>query len=314
MVFAKDGRSIIVIGSTGTQGSSVIDSLSRSDKPYHVFAVTRDTSKPAAQKLQQEGVDLVQADVSTDRGVDDLFKQTGKDIDVLFGVTNFWEHLDKQKEIVDGKRLVDKAQANGVKLFIWSGLEGVQELTNGKIQHVEHFDSKHEVTKYAQQSGLPTIVVQAGFYASNFATMMQPRKTENGIVFAYPFGPKTVISLVDTQADYGKFVRAALENDKFCPGSELLACAEELTIEDVVKQFNEGTFAIRAASYHQLPDQVFLDNAGHVGPEMLDMFRWFEQYGYYGGKDVKSSQAAVSEPLTSWKEFVQKTDWSSVLA
>ncbi|KAM0789897.1 hypothetical protein ACM66B_006739 [Microbotryomycetes sp. NB124-2] len=312
MVFAKDGRSVIVVGSTGVQGSSLIAALSRSDKSYRIFAVTRDTSKPAAQKLVQEGVDLVQADVSTDDGVDGLFKQTGKDVDVLFGVTNFWEHMSKDKEVADGKRLVDKAKANGVKLFVWSGLEGVKDVTGGKIQHVEHFDGKHEVTEYAKQVGLPTIVVQAGFYASNFENIMQPRKTEHGLTFAYPFSPKTVLSMVDTQADYGKFVRAALENDNFGPGSEILACGEEITIDEAVKQFNEITG--QNAQFYQLPHDVFLENAGPVGPEMLDMFKWFEEYGYYGGKEVKPSQAAVSEPLTKWRDFVKKTDWSSIIA
>ncbi|KAK4054050.1 hypothetical protein OIO90_003695 [Microbotryomycetes sp. JL221] len=312
MVLSSNGRSIVVIGSTGVQGSSVINALEKSDKQYKVLAVTRDTSKPAAQKLAERGCNLVQGDVSSDEGVDELFKQAGTDIEVLFGVTNFWEHMDKQKEVADGKRLVDKAKSNNVKLFIWSGLESVSETTKGEITHVDHFDGKHEVTKYAQQVGLPTIVVEAGCYASNFLTMLAPRKTEHGLMFAMPMSPKTVMSLVDTQEDYGKFVRAALENDQFKPGSELLACAEELTIEDVVAQFNEVTG--QNAQFYQMPEDQFLQAAGPVGREMLAMLQWFERYGYFGGKDVKPSQSGVSDHLTTWKEFVKKSDWSQVLA
>lgn len=40
--------------------------------------------------------------------------------------------------------------------------------------------------------------------------------------------------------DYGLYVREAIESDHFGPGSELLACSEELTITEIVKQFSEG--------------------------------------------------------------------------
>ena len=52
-----------VIGSTGTQGRSVIKALEESTKPYRVRAITRDTSKPAAQNLAKIGCDVVNADV-----------------------------------------------------------------------------------------------------------------------------------------------------------------------------------------------------------------------------------------------------------
>lgn len=52
-----------IIGSTGTQGRSVIKALEESINPYRVRAVTRDTSKPAAQELEKIGCEVVQADV-----------------------------------------------------------------------------------------------------------------------------------------------------------------------------------------------------------------------------------------------------------
>lgn len=52
-----------VIGSTGTQGRSVIKALEESAKPYRVRAITRDTTKPAAKDLERIGCHLVKADV-----------------------------------------------------------------------------------------------------------------------------------------------------------------------------------------------------------------------------------------------------------
>lgn len=50
---------IVVVGATGQQGGSVIKALSASDKPYRFRGITRDASKPAAQALVKQGVDMV---------------------------------------------------------------------------------------------------------------------------------------------------------------------------------------------------------------------------------------------------------------
>lgn len=58
------------------------------------------------------------------------------------GVTQFWTHLSLEKEVQEGKGLVDACKAAGVKLFVWSGLEDVTKVSKGKYTHVLHFDGK----------------------------------------------------------------------------------------------------------------------------------------------------------------------------
>jgi len=229
------------------------------------------------------------------------------------------------KEIEDGKRIVDAAKAAGVSHLIWSGLEPVKELSGGKLKHVEHFDSKVRppssprsdlffsqltlsslfrsqavVTAYALESGLPTTNVEAGCYMQNWLGALGPRRQADGsLVFAMPIAPSTKIALIDTNGDYGAYVREAIEGESFKPGSEILAAAEEISLDDMVKQFSEGasslsfsrardlhtdarrTLAVTGAkaSYYQLSHDDFLAAAGPVGKEMLDMFLWFEQFG-----------------------------------
>ena len=53
---------LIVFGATGTQGGSVIKSIlsdSKTASQYAIRAVTRDTAKPAAQKLAEVGAEVV---------------------------------------------------------------------------------------------------------------------------------------------------------------------------------------------------------------------------------------------------------------
>lgn len=48
-----------------------------------------------------------------------------KGASAVFTVTNYWEKMDMQLEIQQGKNLADAAKQNGVKHYIWSSLLNV---------------------------------------------------------------------------------------------------------------------------------------------------------------------------------------------
>lgn len=80
---------------------------------------------------------------------------------------------------------------------------------------------------------------------SNFLSPnhMAPRKLTDGrVVFQMPVPGTTTMPLLATAADYGAYVREALEGAAFAGqgGKEVLAASEDLTIEQIVEQFNEG--------------------------------------------------------------------------
>lgn len=60
-----------------------------------------------------------------------------------------WEHMSAEKEVQQGKNLVDAAKAAGVKHFVWSSLEYTQDPA------VPHTNSKAEVDDYLKSSGVP---------------------------------------------------------------------------------------------------------------------------------------------------------------
>jgi uncharacterized protein YbjT (DUF2867 family) len=129
--------------------------------------------------------------------------------------------------------LVEAAKTVGVDLLIWSGLDSVTDSSGGKITH---FDSKATVTEYARKSGVPFVVVQAGFYASNFLSTFKPRKQADGsYAVAVPFRPDTVLPVIDME-DYGLFVREAIESPAFGAGTEVLSCGELISMNDCVSK------------------------------------------------------------------------------
>ncbi|KAJ6566912.1 NAD(P)-binding protein [Mycena capillaripes] len=232
---------VAVVGATGTQGGSVVNALAGSDKPYRVRGFTRDATKPAAQNLLKFGVEVVVVSlvVENKEGVYKAF--TG--VDVAFLVTNFWEHLDVEREISEGKLLIDAAKAGGASRIVWSGLPSVTERSARKYVHVYHFDSKAVLTEYGRQSGVPFVDLQAGFYGSNFLTspIMCAKQSDGSFTIPLPMKPTTIVPFIDTVHDYGLFVRHVLELPVFPDGSEIIAHSEKLTIEDIAQQLAKAT-------------------------------------------------------------------------
>lgn len=148
-----------------------------------------------------------------------------------------------EREFQDGKRIIDEAQSANCKLFVWSGLEPVAKTSQGRLTHVSHFDSKAAVTDYAKSVGIPLVVTEPGCYMTNFiGGGMGPHFTEDGsgaLEMALPVRPETKVALMDPN-DFGVFVLEAIESPQFGAGAEVLACAEEISLEDMAKQWGEG--------------------------------------------------------------------------
>jgi uncharacterized protein YbjT (DUF2867 family) len=85
---------------------------------------------------------------------------------IVFGVTNFWETGDPEKEFQQGKNLVDACKENNVERFIFSSLPYVSKASNGKNTRVAHFDSKARVEEYATSVGVPSSFYMPGPFMS----------------------------------------------------------------------------------------------------------------------------------------------------
>ena len=78
---------ITIFGATGNQGGSLANyilSHPELSQQFKVRGVTRDTSKPAAQKLKDAGAEVVAADLSKSETLAEAVKGSW----AVFGVTN----------------------------------------------------------------------------------------------------------------------------------------------------------------------------------------------------------------------------------
>ncbi|KAJ7069374.1 NAD(P)-binding protein [Mycena amicta] len=315
---------VAVVGATGLQGGSVINALAASSKAYRVRGFTRDPSKPAAQALKAKGVQVVQVELGV--GNRERVFEAFVGADYVFLVTNFWEHVDMEREISEGKLLIDASKAAGVRGIIWSGLPSVKTLSNNKYTKVYHFDGKAQVTSYGLAAGVPFANVPAGFYAQNFLAADGPLRLVNrapggeegeGFVITLNIRPETTLPVIDIVKDYGLFVRRVIEAEVFPHGAELNTASEVISARDIARTISEVTG--KKVSSVQISTEDFLKTAlagglpAFIAEDIIEGFSAMDEFGYYGGQPLASTEG-LGQAVQTFRSFAESADWSKVLA
>ena len=75
-MLSQDGPLVIVCGSTGIQGGSVIQALSNSMKPYRIRGLTQNANEPATQEIANKGVMMYSVNILI--GNDEAVKKASK--------------------------------------------------------------------------------------------------------------------------------------------------------------------------------------------------------------------------------------------
>jgi uncharacterized protein YbjT (DUF2867 family) len=196
-------KKILVVGATGAQGGSVARHLLGSGN-FAVRCLTRNPKSEQAKSLVNAGAEVVQGNLDD---ADSLFAALDNCWGV-FGVTNFWEHLDK--EFQQGKNLVDAVSHSGIKHFVMSTLPHANKITKGALV-VPHFDMKGQIEEYAREAHLGTTFVQVAFYYENFLNYFPLQKQEDGTYsFGFPQGETRLASV--SVEDVGGVVTGIFNN------------------------------------------------------------------------------------------------------
>ena len=106
-----DKKIFVVFGATGNQGGSVINAVlgdSKTASEFKIRGITRDPSKPNAKALEARGVECVAADIGDRDSIEAAFKGAY----AVFAMTNYWEKMDKDLEIRQGKNIADLAKVS----------------------------------------------------------------------------------------------------------------------------------------------------------------------------------------------------------
>lgn len=122
----------------------------------------------------------------------------------VFLVTNYWESMNHETELSQGKNVADAAKECGVSHLIFSSLLNVTETTGGRLTHVRHFDSKAKIEQHIVSTGIRCTFVLPGYFMSNYFDMLR-RYDDELYTIALPVSPQTKFPLLDAAEDTGKY-------------------------------------------------------------------------------------------------------------
>lgn len=189
---------LVVFGATGYQGGSVIRCILRDpvlSKQYKIRGVTRNLEQPAVQALQNDGVEFVAADVDDESSL----VKAMQGANAVFAMTvTVYDNQTKEREIRQGKALADAAVAANVGYLIYSSLASPVNISGGKYQHADHFNSKAEVEQYIRTLPIKSAFFAPGSFMQNLKETLAPQPTGDGNYAIFNcMTPQTQLPLID---------------------------------------------------------------------------------------------------------------------
>ncbi|KPV78263.1 uncharacterized protein RHOBADRAFT_65887 [Rhodotorula graminis WP1] len=321
MTISQDSSAplVAIVGATGNQGGSVLRFLAESDRPYRLRALTRDASKPGAQKLAEQGVEVVSVTLSADNL--EGAKRAFDGADIAFGVTNFWEHVDKDREVAEGKTLVDAALAAGVRLYIYSSLPSFDKASNGKYKNVHHFEGKALVDDYARSKvskSFKYVAVQAGFYDTNMLPGPLVRKAADGKWrMRTLIEPDTILPSIDI-SEYGLWVRAVIENPEVQDdGRPVCAVSEDISLTallDTLRKHVKVPIEYEVVSAAEMRAEQPDGTPEHIKDDLEDNLTAINEISFFSGQDADWVLPYLARKRTTFDEWCAKTDLSGYAA
>jgi uncharacterized protein YbjT (DUF2867 family) len=295
---------IAVVGATGAQGGSLVRAI-LADKTgdFVARAITRKPDSDKGRELAALGVEVVAADIDDVASLTKAFAGAHG----AFCVTNFWEHMDADKELAQAKNLATAAKNAGVSHAIWSTLEDTRQKVplddarmptlKGKWK-VPHFDAKGEANHFFVDAGVPTTMLNTAFYWDNFVGFgMGPKKGEDGkLAFVLPMADKKLPGIAGE--DIGKCAYGVFKRGAELIGKSVGIAGEHLTGEQMAAAMSKALE--QPVVYKYVPPEIYRTFGFPGADDLGNMFQYkrdFEQE-YCASRDVAFSRSLNPELQT----------------
>jgi uncharacterized protein YbjT (DUF2867 family) len=242
--------SVLIIGGTGAQGSAIARLLA-STPNYHVKIQTRSLSSAAAQELAAiPNISLVIGSAESERDLVRAFHS----IDAVYVNTNGFATGIKNETYI-GIRIFELARREGVKHFIYAGLDYLGPLTNYDDKYnVGHYEGKGRVVSFIENQPKTPMAwtnILSGPYAEMLFETLGPKYDESKDLYVFPAplhdGALPMIHL----DDLAKYTLWALENPSDSNGLTFGAATEHVSWSHLVETFTKVTG--KNAIYYDIP-------------------------------------------------------------
>ncbi|KZV88791.1 NmrA-domain-containing protein [Exidia glandulosa HHB12029] len=292
-------RIATVFGATGLQGGSVVKQLLK-DGVFKPRAVTRNPESDSAKALAKLGADVVAGDLADFASV----KKAIAGAEVVFAVT-IPSHGKGNRELEQGKFIMDAAKEAGVKYLVWSSIESIVGASGGKYQAIA-LDDKAELDDYLRSTGIPHSILLTGGFLENWTRPAFPdyaKLDENGeVAFKARWVKGTIAPFSWIDRDLGLSVSTlfnAYANGKLdeINGKDYVMLCAKLPIEDWYKII-ETTLG-KKVNVTWLPTVNF---------KMIDdMYDSAKEFEWYKGKQVPDpGLVALGVKFGTLEDFVRQ--------
>lgn len=167
---------VLVLGGTGTQGSAVIRALQALAQPPQIRALTRNPASPAAQKLKEQGIEVVQGDLTDPASLDAALVGVRS---AFLGAFRFASSLlflaltldstvtaipskGQPTEDQQGRNFVDAAKRANLPFLVFSSVANATPTIG-----IPHFETKAKIEEALKESGLKHAVVAPVAFMDN---------------------------------------------------------------------------------------------------------------------------------------------------
>jgi uncharacterized protein YbjT (DUF2867 family) len=287
----------LIVGSTGTQGSSVIHALLASPllpSDAHILALTRNASSPNAKSLAalDSRVSLLTGDPTSP---EDIFASAPhQHIDAVFCVT---VHGPPGAEESQAKGLIDASIAHSVACFVFASADrGGDKLSDSNPTPVPHIATKHRIELYLKEKALGTNMLWTILRPVTFMDNLTPDFAGKGFAAMWNQVGSKPIQVV-AASDIGYFAARALLAPDLYAGKAVGIAGDQLNFEQACKVFKERMGVDMPTTFCAV-GTIAKVVMGDIG----SMFKWFKTDGY--AVDIQKAREEYPELMDfgTWLE------------
>lgn len=282
----EEQKVIFVTGGTGNQGGAVARSLLKQGK-WKVKVLTRNPESEKSRILKSEGITVLQGDLNDPQSYGEYLN----DAYGIFSVQNFMNGIDK--EIEQGKRIADLANAKGVKHLLYTSVSG-SDLKSG----IPHFESKNEIEVHIRETGGPfTIIRPTSFYENLLNPEVKKRILKGKLVM--PLKKDVSQEFISIQ-DIGVVAGQIFNNPSKYLGKTITIASDKMTMGDLSKLLSKTMN--RKIRYEKLPKII---TRLVMGKNLYKMFTWVNRERPEFVSDIEA-QRKEFQGMTNMESWLKK--------
>mmetsp|Transcript_54861 Transcript_54861/g.126320 ORF Transcript_54861/g.126320 Transcript_54861/m.126320 type:complete len:333 (-) Transcript_54861:198-1196(-) len=292
---------VLVTGATGQQGGATVDAL-LAKRGFEVFALTRNSSSPAAVSLAKKGATVLKGDFTDKASLEEALRASKAT--QVFLVTDFWKaaKCKLDVEVMHGTNVIDAVKDVDPSIFVVYSSVGDADRTGPAVQH---FHSKALVEKHLAETLDHWSVLRPCSFLENLddASNMNPL-TKGRVKMLLPADvPMKYVSTIDI----GKAAAKVFTQ----PGNY---AGKHLELATCMHTGDELAAALTNASGTPCKYGISLPRfvMRFVAPDLLAMLIYWE--GREGGytADVAAGQALVgTDAMDAAAWFARKGRWGN---